>query len=370
MQYLQRLKNLQSLLKELSCDAFIVDDPINLYYLTGFEISAGRLLAHTQGAHLFVDGRYYEMCSKKSPFPVILSDKHPLAEKLTHQEFSFIKTLGFNSDDTTYSSFLELENLIQKIRQISHGKRKLTLVPTQNPVKVLRTIKDDDEIQLLREAGILGSKGFDYVCSILKEGITESEISTELEIFWKRLGSKKLAFEPIIAFGPNGSMPHYRAGEAKLEKGQAVLIDIGVNYKHYHSDMTRMAFFGQPKQEVSVIYPVVQHAQRVALEMCKPGALIGDIDQAVRAFIASHSYGDNFTHSLGHGIGLEVHELPTMRNKPFNSTALQTGMVITIEPGIYLPDIGGVRIEDTILITESGYENLTNRPTEPFVIHE
>lgn len=368
MQYQQRLKNLQALLKELACDAFIVDDPINLYYLTGIELSSGQLLVHTQGAHLFVDNRYFEMCEKKSPFPVILNNKYPLAEKLTHQEFSFIKTLGFNSENTTYHSFLELENFIQKIRQASHGKRKLTLVPTQNAVKVLRTIKDNDEIQLLREAGILGSLGFDHVCTLIKEGITENEIAIELEIFWKRKGSKKLAFDPIIAFGPNSSMPHYRAGSAKLEANQAILVDIGVNFKHYHSDMTRMIFFGQPLQEIQIIHPIVQHAQRTALEMCKPGVLIGDLDNAVRAFISSHGYGDNFTHNLGHGVGLEIHELPTMRNQPFNSTHLQPGMVITIEPGIYLPNIGGVRIEDTILITESGYENLTNRSTDPVMI--
>lgn len=369
MIYQARLERLQKLLTSASCDALMISDAINLYYMTGLELSAGKLLVDLKGAHLFVDGRYYEQCIKKSPFSVHLAEKTPLAELLSQTDFNFIKTLAFSAEETSFKGFKELELLIHDIRQYSRGHRKLTLVPLENPVKVLRTIKDPEEIGYLKEAANLGSEGFDYVCTLLKEGISEAEVAMELEIFWKRRGSKKVAFDPIIAFGANGSMPHYRAGNARLEKGQGVLIDIGVNYKHYHSDMTRVVYFGTPPEQLSVIYSVVQHAQKHALAKCRPGVLVGDLDAAARNFIESQGYGEFFTHSLGHGVGLDIHELPVLRNKPpYDKTVLEPGMVITIEPGIYLGGVGGVRLEDTVVITENGYENLTNRSTEPVTL--
>lgn len=160
-------------------------------------------------------------------------------------------------------------------------------------------------------------------------------------------------------------MPHYRAGNTKLKQGMPILIDIGVNYRHYHSDMTRVVFLGEPDPKLKTIYHIVEKAQKEALQLCKPGTLIGELDRAARGYIESQGYGDHFGHGLGHGVGLEIHELPNVRNKPpFNSMVLLPGMVITIEPGIYIPDIGGVRIEDTIVITENGHENLTERSKE------
>lgn len=369
MIYQARLKRLQNFLEKSSCDAVIISDAINLYYMTGLELSSGKLLVDLKGAHLFVDGRYYEQCIKKSPFSVHLAEKTPLAELLSLPDFHFIKTLAFSAEETSFKGFKELELLILEIRQYSKGHRKLTLVPLENPVKALRTIKDPEEIELLREAANLGSQGFDYVCTLLKEGISEAEVAMELEIFWKRRGGKKVAFDPIIAFGVNGSMPHYRAGNARLEKGQAVLIDIGVNYKHYHSDMTRVVYFGTPPEQVRIIYSIVEHAQKHALAKCRPGVMIGDLDAAARGFIESQGYGEFFTHSLGHGVGLEIHELPVLRNKPpYDKIILEPGMVITIEPGIYIGGVGGVRLEDTVVITDDGYENLTNRPNEPTII--
>jgi len=369
MSYLKRLENIQKLLKECSCDALLVDDAINLFYMTGLDLSAGKLLIDTRTAHLFVDGRYFELCSKKSPFPVLLAETHPLHEQLILPDFSFIKAIAFDSENTSHKKFIELSAVIEKTQKHAHNKRKFTLVPLDNPIQHLRMIKDVQEIDDLRQAGKLGSEGFDYACSILKEGITEKEVACELDIFWKKSGGRKVAFESIIAFGVNGSMPHYRGGDVKLQKNQAVLIDIGVDYKYYNSDMTRMAFFGKAPEQISIIHTIVQHAQRHAMDLCKPGSLIGDIDAAARSFIESQGYGENFTHGLGHGVGLEVHELPVVKNKPpFASVVLQEGMVLTIEPGIYLPGVGGVRIEDTVVITESGYESLTNRSTDPFCI--
>ncbi len=359
--YQNRMRNLQKLLQDVSCDALIVDDQINIFYLTGFDFSTATLLAHSQGAELIVDSRYYEMCKHSSPFPVHLADRNTTVIKfLSSSAFDFIETLGFSVEKTTYERFLQLEKQIDK-----EGKRKrpLTLMPLDNPVVSLRCVKDDSEIQTLREAAELGSKGFDYVCSLLQEGMAESEIALELEIYWRREGGQSLAFDPIIAFGANGSMPHYHAGDTQLQKGNSVLIDIGVKYKHYHSDMTRVVFFGDPEPKIVAIYDIVRRAQEAALSLCRPGTLIGDLDDAARKLITSEGHGENFTHSLGHGVGLEIHESPMIVNRPpHQKMPLKAGMVLTIEPGIYLPGIGGVRLEDTVVITEDGFENLTNRP--------
>lgn len=362
--FLQRIKKLQFSLDDLSCDALLVEDTINLFYLVGLELSAGRILIYKSGAILIVDGRYFEACSKKSPIPVILSKNDILQELLGSMECSFIHKLAFNSDKTSYKGFTELRASVDKV------KRKIELIPADGPVEKLRIVKDGNEIDTLRDAANLGLEGYDHVCSLLKEGITEAEVAIELEIFWKRRGSKGLAFDPIIAFGPNSSMPHYRPGSEKLKEGYPVLIDIGVNLRHYHSDMTRVVFFGNPDPRVEKIYEVVKKGQQLALDLCKPNTPIGKLDEAARGYITSQGFGDRFTHNLGHGVGLEIHEAPWLRNVPPHSEViLKPGMVITIEPGIYLPDIGGVRIEDTVVITETGYENLTQRSKDLTVIN-
>lgn len=364
MNYSARIKKLQAMLKELECDALLVDDAINIFYLTGMQLSAGILLVHAKDAHLLVDSRYFELCQKQSPVAVVLSEPNNSSLSKLLIEHSYIKKLGFSSDSTTYKAYLDLQNIVNTVLSAPASTRRLSLVPLLNPVKRLRSIKDAEEIELLRNAAALGSRGYDHVLTFLKEGISEIEVAIELEIFWKRRGSKGVAFEPIIAFGPNSSMPHYRAGNARLKLGDCVLIDIGVNCEHYHSDMTRMAYFGKPDPRIQEIHAIVKEAQRIALDLCRPGTLIGDLDNAARDYITKKGYGDHFTHSLGHGVGLEIHEWPTLRNAPpYKDLPLQPGMVITIEPGIYLPNIGGVRIEDTVVITKDGHENLTLRPT-------
>lgn len=358
MTYHSRLHKLQQVLHQHQCDALLVDDKTDLFYLTGLELSAGTLLVHTNGAELFVDKRYFEVCQKNSPFPVSLLDPPGSATLLKSHQGT--QKLAFDSATLSYLNYEKLK---------AETPPTLELVPLDSPTRPLRAIKDHEEIHLLREAGALGSLGFDFLCSFLEIGISEKECAIELEIFWKRQGSKALAFDPIIAFGPNSSIPHYRAGNARLKQGDIVLIDIGVNYKHYHSDMTRTLFCGQPDSRLLAIHSIVQKAQQAALALCRPGTLIKDLDAAARNLISSHGYGAQFIHGLGHGVGLNIHEFPSIKNiPPFGNLPLETGMVITIEPGIYLPGIGGVRIEDTVVITNEGYDNLTNRGTDPLFL--
>lgn len=354
MNYLDRLAKLAAFLQEKGCDAIMIDNPIDIFYLTGIELSLGKLIVTKERvATLFVDGRYYERCRLVPFIEVVLTDAGVLEQWFENKGKGHWKALAFDSAFTTYKGYLELEKVIAK------SGLEVTLQPLDAPVKFLRRLKEPEEIELLRKAADLGSEGFDYVCSILQEGITEQEVANELAIFWKRKGARALAFESIIAFGANSSMPHYRPGNVPLRKGDIVLIDIGVNVDHYHSDMTRTVFFGPPAPFLQEKYLAVKEAQEHAIAMCRPGVLIKDVDAAARDLLPK----EHFVHGLGHGVGLEIHESPILNYKhPDKDLCLEEGMVITIEPGVYYPDVGGIRIEDTIVITANGYEDLTKRP--------
>lgn len=354
MNDVKRLEKLRTLLSTLPCDGLLIEHPTHLLYLTGLEFSAGKLLLSMEQACLIVDGRYFESASKQTLFPVLLLKDESLKDQIASFQ---IHKLGFDQLETTYHAFLGLNKLAEELKSHSYS---LEIIPVESAVQKLRLIKDEEEIACLKRAAKLGCEGYKFVVSALKEGISEEELAFELEFFWKKRGAKKLAFDSIIAFGPNSAMPHYRAGQATLKQNTSVLIDIGVVLSHYHSDMTRVIFFGTAPPLIQTIYSIVEEAKERALAICRPGTLVGDLDRAARSYIASKGYGDLFSHSLGHGLGLDIHEPPILRDSgPYSSLPLQPGMAITIEPGIYLPGVGGVRLEDTILITNDGYENLT-----------
>lgn len=343
MDYLKRIEKLRKKLHAWKCDTLLIEDPINIYYLTGLDLSAGRILLNEKDAELYVDGRYFESCQKSSCIPVHLSDEKPLEQALKNAKY-----LGFDSSLTTYKGYLVLKKIADK-------QETIQLVHVDAPLKLLRAVKDEEELTLLKSAASLNHAGMQFALSMLNEGISEMEIAMELDIFWKRRGSKAVSFDPIIAFGANSSMPHYRAGPQKLREGDIVLIDIGTELNRYHSDMTRTHFFGEPDPQLKEIHKIVEQAQQKALDLCRPGVTLGELDKAARDHITAHGYGPNFTHSLGHGVGLEIHEYPTVKNTPpFDEIPLEKNMVLTIEPGIYVPGLGGVRIEDTVIVNSSG----------------
>jgi Xaa-Pro aminopeptidase len=358
MDYQQRLKNLQKQLQSKQIDFLIVDDPTNLYYMTGLKLSLGRLcVSDKQEPLLLVDGRYIEACKTHSPFPVRLTQEGIVLE---HLQALGARRIGFDSSRTTYQSYLDLQKLLEP-----HAN----LIPIDDPFLELRQIKDKEEIYILKKAAALAAEGFDFAASILREGITEREVAIELEIFWKRKGGERLSFDPIIAFGANSSMPHYRPAAVKLKKGDTVLIDIGVTKDSYCSDMTRTLFFGQPPAEMAKIYEIVREAHKRAMNVCRPGILIGEVDKTARDYITSQGYGNLFSHGLGHGVGLDIHEAPILKQIPaFQHNPLEKGMAITIEPGIYISCLGGVRIENTLIITDDGFEDLTLRSTDMRIV--
>lgn len=336
-----RINKVQKWLDRVSLEALIVEHPLDLYYLTGLKLSSGRLVIKREQATLFVDGRYIESAQKKAPCEVALI--------AFFKEISLQGKVGFDMATTSYQKYLELYAQFQE-----------NLHPVDSPIKQIRQIKEQEEIALLFEAASLGSEGYDYVLTLLKEGVKEDHVATELELFWRKKGGEKVSFDPIIAFGANSSQPHYRAGNSVLKKQETVLIDIGVMKNAYASDMTRVVFFEGTPPQMQEIYDIVKSAQQAALKLCKKAVKLGDVDAAARRVITESGYGAHFTHSLGHGVGLDVHELPLVRQG--NEEAIEEGMVFTIEPGIYLPGVGGVRLEDTIVITSDGYESLTRRP--------
>jgi Xaa-Pro aminopeptidase len=354
---MNRIEKVQLLLKEKKLDAIIVDNVVDLFYFLGHSLSLGRIVIEPHTATLFVDGRYFAFFQKNACLRVIQTNGYGKGTPFANWWNLQGKKIAFDAD---YSSYTVYENLLAL---------ESDLFPLHNPIQQIRQIKEPSEIEKLKQAASLGSKGFDFVCSLLNEGVTERDLALELEIFWRRSGGEKVAFAPHIAFGEGSAYPHYHPDERKLKKGDAVLIDIGVVWQHYHSDMTRVVFYGEPPAQMDRMYQIVRQAFESAVSYCRPGVKAGDLDQCARKTIEENGYGEYFSHSLGHGVGLEIHELPRIRSIGEDAEKiLQAGMVITIEPGIYLPEVGGVRLEDTFLITSDGCESLTKRPFDPLRI--
>lgn len=335
-----RLKKFQKSLKE---GGVIIDHPIDLFYLTGLKLSLGRLIVTALDARLFVDGRYLESAQKNKIVKAELLSKEALQ--------AFAAKIPYLSFDGATTSAMQME-LLKKL-----FPKKLKMV--SHPLQKLRAIKDKMEMGALCKSAKLLWKGFEMICSLLKEGVTEESLALEFELYVRRQGASGLSFDPIIAFGENSAMPHYRAGRRKLKKGDIVLIDIGVVVDEYASDMTRVVHFGEIDPRLKVLHKVVLAAHAAALSLCRPGVAIGKLDQAAREEMKRAHVEHLYVHSLGHGIGLETHEFPKVRFKGEDQeVVLQEGMAITIEPGLYLPGVGGVRHEDTLIITSNGYKNL------------
>ena len=331
-----RIKRLSHLLKE-PC---LIDNVADLLYLTGMEFSKGRLFVSPAGSTLFVDGRYYERAKKEAPCAVSLWDEQKKRKE---------KRIGFDSATVTYEGYLALKNHFPHVEWI----------PIPNPVRLLRTIKDAAEIDALKRAAHLTSRGIQKVRTLFKEGVTEEELALEFEIFCRKNGASGLSFEPIVAFGENSAYPHYRAGKWRLRHGQVVLVDVGAIVDHYYGDMTRVFHFGKPDPHIVELERLVQRAQKKAIDHVKPGVKCGELDQFVQNEFDAANVKQLYIHSLGHGVGLEAHEFPLIRwDGKDKDVVLAPGMVFTIEPGLYQPGVGGVRIEDMVLVTETGHETL------------
>ncbi|NGX27993.1 MAG: putative peptidase [Candidatus Anoxychlamydiales bacterium] len=353
MNYSKRIINLQKCLMQKNMDLLILDDPISLIYLTGLKLSSGKIFILKDKAKLFVDGRYIQAAKEKTDIDVELIGEKVLMDFIVQNN---IKNIGFDSSITTYHSFERLKSFLKKIKN-AHD-HSIELIPVLSPLKELRVIKDLDEIAVLKKAASLTWKGFEHICLHLKEGMSEKEVALEFEMFVKKNGADALSFNSIVCFGKNSAMPHHMPSDTKLKLNDIVLMDLGVTVDNYNSDMTRVVFFGKPDPTLEKIYSINKKAHANALSVCRPGHKLKDLDIAAREVLRKEGYEKEFVHSLGHGVGLEIHEFPRVKfDTEDKDVILKPGMVITIEPGIYIPDLGGVRYEDMIVITNDGYEN-------------
>ena len=337
---MNRIEKLQKHLDFWKVDALLIENPVDLFYLTGFSLSKGRLVIEKMRAHLYVDSRYFAMVSATSSWPVSLLEKGSGLEA---------KRIGFDSAYLTVAALDALQ------KEASHTN----FSPIKKPLRQERMIKEPEEIEHLRKAAHLTMRGIRHIQdNFLIEGISEEEVAFEFEYFVRKHGASGLSFESIIAFGENSAYPHYRAGSCRLKKNQAVLVDVGAIVNKYSGDATRVLFFGI-SPEIQEMYRLVQDAYVAAKEAAIIGATFGSIDRKARDVFAKAGVEGLFVHSLGHGVGLETHESPIIRwNGDDKDLPMQKGMVFTIEPGLYQPGIGGARYEDTGVLQEIGFEAL------------
>jgi Xaa-Pro aminopeptidase len=329
----------------------------NIRYLCGFTGSDGALILTSDQSYFLTDSRYWTQADGEVKGSRIVHYKKKLDGILSLLLDLKLKAVGFESPSFPFSLY---QSLSEKFAQ------QATLLPLEKELKNMRAVKDAKELALIRRAGDIASDAFLHITEKIQEGVPEREIALEMEFFMKRNGADALAFDIIVASGKRSALPHGKAGTKQIEKGDFILVDYGAVYQGYHSDETCTVVLGSPTQEQEKIYRIVKEAHDKAVERVRPGVPIQEVDRAARDHIRQSGYGDYFGHGLGHGVGLAVHEDPAVNSE--NQDLIQEGMVFTIEPGIYLPDWGGVRIEDMVRVTSKGAEILTRLPKELRVI--
>ena len=344
-----RLKNLFASFPKTGIDALLVSSWPNVTYLSGFKGTESWLLVSPKMRYFITDSRYFEQAEEETQgFEVILRDKKSVTQLV--QEFCAqhkVKRLGFEAPIVTYSFYAALEKRL--------GKPMLK--PTTDLVEALRLFKDADEIRCMRKSADIAVKGFHYVKNMARPGMKERDVQGRLEHYTKSLGAEKPSFDIIIASGARASMPHCMTNQTRIKNNDVLLVDMGVVADSYCSDLTRTIFLGKISPLHKKIHGIVWDAQRAGIKKAGPGVKCSEVDAECRRVIDKYGYGHLFGHGTGHGVGLEVHEAPNVSGR--SDTVLKPGMVVTVEPGIYLPGKFGVRIEDMVLITEKGKEVLT-----------
>lgn len=332
--------------------ALIVSQAENRYYLSGFTGTSGWLVIGPGHALLVTDGRYAEQARGEAPeFHVV---EHPPGEH--YETMAAVLRdfppgpVGFEPHATSYASHGEM---LAKL-----GGRQLA--PAGTLVEDLRLTKDSGELALIRRAVALADRAFEHICRFVRPGVREADLALEVEFFLRREGADEKAFPTIVASGPRSALPHGVASARRIAAGEFVTLDFGCRVEGYHSDITRTVCVGEPAREQQALYDLVLEAQRAGIAAIRPGRTGRDADAAARAVIAAAGHGARFSHGLGHGVGLAVHEGP--RLSPKSEDVLEAGMVVTVEPGVYVPGIGGVRLEDVVCVTAGGCEVLTRAP--------
>jgi Xaa-Pro dipeptidase len=355
-----RRSRLSGRVEELGIDALLVTRSPNVRYLTGFTGSNGQLLLASEGSAFLTDGRYAAQAAHEVPD----LDRHvyvngfaePLLEWSARRGVSRI---GFESAGLTHQGWSDLDDKVDG---------RVELVPTHGEVERLRVVKDADELERIARAQECADAAFEDAILVggLREGVTERQLALELELAMRHAGADDVAFDSIVAFGEQAAEPHHAPTERPLRRGDAVKVDFGALVEGYHSDMTRTIAFGEPGTELRDLRDLVAAAQQAGIDAVRPGVSVADVDRAARGVIEEAGHGKAFPHGLGHGVGLEIHEEPRLRWDVTDE--LSEGAVVTIEPGVYVPGLGGVRIEDMVEVTTDGGRPMPRSTRELIVL--
>ncbi len=349
----QRRRALSARLPELKIDALLVSSPANVRYLTGYAGSNGILLVTKAESHFFTDPRYALEASEQITCKVHVEKKPLLIAAGAIIKRKRLKKIGFES------SWLRYDDYIKVKEELPLGS---AMVPIGKIIEEQRMVKSASEIDLIRRSVATNSEAYSKTIRRVHAGAREMDIAAELEYQMRALGAEKAAFDTIVAAGPRSALPHAHPTAHRLGENELLLIDMGASQEGYASDMTRVAHTGTPPKRILRLYKAVLEAQLTALSSIKAGVTTGEVDAAARNVLKRHELDRAFVHSTGHGLGLEIHEPPRIARK--DKTRLQAGMAITIEPGAYIDGLGGIRIEDTVLVTEHGCEVLTPTPKD------
>lgn len=351
-----RLPRLVENLATDGLDALLVSRLPNIRYLTGFTGSAALLLVRADGRSLFVsDGRYATQAEEQLRGSGVTSEiaiRTVASEQLdvVADALGGLARLGLEEHGVTWAQAREYEARFGSVECVPAGSR----------VETLRRSKDAGEVDRIRAACAIADDAFAELLPRLRTGITEREFALELEFAMRRRGASAVSFDPIIAAGPNGAKPHARPSDRVIAPGELVVCDFGCIVDGYCSDMTRTVSIGEPSADAARLWNLVHTSQAAGRDVVRAGVEVSAVDRACRDIIDDAGYGDAFSHGTGHGVGIEIHEAPRVAKT--GGGTLVVGDIVTVEPGVYLPGIGGVRLEDTVLVTENGYEPLTMTP--------
>ncbi|MBQ8699147.1 MAG: aminopeptidase P family protein [Schwartzia sp.] len=350
----ERLSRLRDFLRAKQADAVVVSKEVNLHYFSGFRGDDTLLLVSPADALLITDSRYTEQAKEQAPlFEIVEQKEGILAKAVECVKTHGWKKLAFEGNAMLYDTFVKFGEKLEKNAVLAISVH----------LDALREVKEAEEIAAMKKAAGIGDAAFSDIVKFIRPGISEREVAARLEGTMRALGSERPAFTTIVASGARGSLPHGIATEKLIVSGEFVTMDFGAVYEGYHSDMTRTVCVGRASGEQRALYQTVLDAQRLGVSLVKPGASGKGIDAAVRERLKDAGYDEFFGHGLGHSLGLEIHEEPRL-SKASTCEHLLPGMVVTVEPGVYLPGKGGLRIEDTVLVTETDGVPLTKSGKE------
>lgn len=346
------MNNIKKLMENFpeNIDCGLINSPVNRYYFTGFKSSAGTLIITKEKSYFIIDFRYFEKAK------ITIKNCEVILQKILNEQIKEIfqkhniKKVSVENYNITLNQYNIFKNSFENVEIINDSN-------FNDLINKLRMVKNQEEIQKIKFAQSITDKAFEHILNFISTNKTEKQIALELEFFMKKNGADDIAFDIISVSGKNSSSPHGVPSDKKLEKGDMLTMDFGAKVNGYYSDMTRTVCIGEVNEFQKEIYNTVLKAQLESLEKIKPSIICKEIDKIARDIICNAGYGENFGHGLGHGVGLEIHEQPSFSSGC--ETILEKGMILTVEPGIYLPDKFGIRIEDMVLITENSYENLT-----------